>query len=253
MLIIREDEQKLPYMQDKDIAKCIKCGHCVAWCPKNASSIESLPAENYVKVTKAELPTTEQSKALLRSRRSVRRFKAKPVPRDLLEDILLTAANSPRAKNSPSVRFIVVDGREKMQRAGELICEHLDNVRKELPPKDKRKAFLAAKIRAFRGGNDILLRGAPQMVLAVTDKSYDWPEDGTVALTYIELAAYAEGVGCCWAGFLTHAARQYAPLQEFLGIAADEYLCGAQMIGWPIVAVPRRIPFGRRLDIQYIN
>lgn len=65
----------------------------------------------------------------------------------------------------------------------------------------------------------MIFRGAPQLVVAVVPKSHSLPEDGAIALTYLELAAHAHEVACCWAGFFTMAARNNAALQTELGVA----------------------------------
>lgn len=53
-------------------------------------------------------------KAIL-ARRSIRRFKNAPVPRELIEHILALAVQSPSGKNLQPWRFIVVEGIKKDQ------------------------------------------------------------------------------------------------------------------------------------------
>ena len=64
-------------------------------------------------------------------------------------------------------------------------------------------------IAKAKEGDDRLLRGAPHVAIAVTPAEYGWPEDGAIALTYLELAAHAMGIGCCWGGYLTTAIRSF--------------------------------------------
>ena len=79
-------------------------------------------------------------------------------------------------------------------------------------------------------------------------KAYGWPEDGALALTYLELAAHSVGAGVCWGGFVTTAARNYAKLRDFLGINENEHICGAQMLGYPLLKPARQFPPRKEID-----
>jgi nitroreductase len=111
----------------------------------------------------------------------------------------------------------------------------------------------ASMIAKAKAGEDGLLRGAPHAVIAVVPKDHMWPEDASIALTYLELAAHAIGVGACWGGFLTSAVRNFKGLREYLGIGEDEHVCGAQMIGYPAIKPTRQFPPRREPDIEWIG
>ena len=56
----------------------------------------------------------------IKTRRSIRKFEAKPVPHDVLEHIVETARFAPSWKNSQTPRYIAVESRELIDRvAGE--------------------------------------------------------------------------------------------------------------------------------------
>lgn len=57
--------------------------------------------------------------------------------------------------------------------------------------------------------------------------------DGTIALTYLELAAPAFGLGTCWAGFFFMFLEASPQLREAVGIPADHKPLGALMLGYP--------------------
>lgn len=48
-------------------------------------------------------------KEIIRMRRSVRKFKAEPVPRAVVERLLAAALSAPSSRNTRSTRFLVVD------------------------------------------------------------------------------------------------------------------------------------------------
>jgi hypothetical protein len=172
---------------------------------------------------------------LLRARRSIRKFKTKPVPREMIERILNAAIEAPSGKNRQNWRFFILTG-------------------------DKRDAYLALSQKSWLGIKDILqkrlkpslyefterffytLGNAPVMILCYSvndDEEKYLTSVGSVymAVENLNLAAVAEGLGSCTMG---------APLEikkdvdEFLGLTdLPEYqegklelLCGVAL-GWP--------------------
>jgi ferredoxin len=84
---------------------CLACGHCVTVCPAGAIAVEE--GQEFAKVAPAEL-TAAQLQRLLLQRRSIRRYESRPVPREVLEDILDAARYAPTAANCQCVCFSVI-------------------------------------------------------------------------------------------------------------------------------------------------
>jgi nitroreductase len=53
----------------------------------------------------------------------------------------------------------------------------------------------------------------------------------TIALTYLELAAPAFGLGTCWGGFLNAAANAWSPVQKTLALPEGNTSYGVMMVG----------------------
>ncbi len=249
--IIRLDEDNYPRIPDKLSVVCINCGQCVAFCPHDAWSLESVPS---VKIDKSLMPSKESAALFLQSRRSIRKFRKKGLERNEIEAILELAHTAPTATNNNHVRWIVLEQREQLDRCAELVVDFFDELIEKYNESDpQRVAYLKGVVKGHRAGRDVIFRGAPQLVVAVAPDAYEWKtEDGVVALTYLELAAHARGAGMCWAGFLTRAARYYKPLKEYIGINDDEYICGAQMLGIPALGIPKRIPHKHDVKVTYL-
>ena len=95
------------------------------------------------------------------------------------------------------------------------------------------------------------MRNAPHLIVAVgPDRPGFIAEDSAIALTYLELAAHAWGVGCCWGGFFTSAARHYGAIRDFLGLTGAEKVFGAQMLGRAAHRF-RRLPWRAPRDITW--
>ena len=188
---------------------------------------------------------------LLKTRRSIRRYKQEPLSKEVLTKMFETVKMAPTASNKQPVRWIVSRDPQKTKQIVNLIlCWFREEIFKD--PTSRLALLGAGMIAKAKEGTDGLLRGAPNVAIAVVPKNYLWPEDGTIALTYLELAAHGMGIGACWGGFLTMAARNFAGLREFLEISEDEHICGAQMLGYPEIKPTRQFPPREDVNITWL-
>jgi nitroreductase len=89
-------------------------------------------------------------------------------------------------------------------------------------------------VKAWEHKMDMILRGAPALIISHAPKSYGLAMvDGSMALSYLDLAASAYGLGCCWAGFFMIAASQSKAMQEILQLPEGNICVGGLMIGYP--------------------
>ncbi|MDO5562130.1 MAG: nitroreductase family protein [Synergistaceae bacterium] len=241
-------ESGFPEMAKGCSESCIECGQCVVFCPASANSLSFMDADKLIRAADLSMPEPEAALNLLKTRRSIRKFQNKTVSSDVLEKIFGAVRMAPTACNDQTVRWIVSGSPENTKEIVDIMHKWL---REEIfkDPMSELGRFGAAILARARAGDDILLRGAPHVAVAVVPKNYKWPEDGSIALTYFELAAHALGVGACWAGFLTMAVRSYEELRKYLGISEDEYMCGGQMFGYPALKPTRQFPPRRKMDI----
>ena len=246
--IIEFGDSSYPEINPKRAPYCVECGHCVLFCPESANSISFMKDDDLVPVSGLELPSAEAGLNLLKTRRSIRRFKQEALPCDVVDKIFDTVKMAPTACNDQPVRWIFSADPEKTKEITNLIlCWMRGEIFKD--PMSPLALVGASMIAKARDGEDGLLRGAPHAALAVVPKSHRWPEDGSIALTYLELAAHSLGVGACWGGFLTMAVRGSEDLRKYLGIGDGEHLCGAQMIGWPVLKPVRQFAPRKELSV----
>ena len=111
--IIKNDESRSPYIDDKDVYKCISCGLCVAYCPHEACYVENLDPAQFSKVDMENLATTEQLDNFIKTRRSVRNFRKKEVDNETLMKIMNNVKYAPSAKNTHNNRWIITSNREE--------------------------------------------------------------------------------------------------------------------------------------------
>src|SRR3989338_1827128 len=104
----------------------------------------------------------------IKLRRSIREYKNKPIPKEILEKIVDAARHSPTAKNIQPWEFIVITQSETLKKIGELA---------------QNGRFLA--------------QAKACIAVYCSDTKY-YLEDGCAATENILLAATAFGIGSCW-------------------------------------------------------
>lgn len=109
--------------------------------------------------------------ALIKNRRSIRKYLDKPVEAEKIDAILRTALMSPASKRSNGWEFVVVDNRDCL-----------------------------AKLSACREFGSKFVADAPLAIVVAYDaeKSDVWYEDASIAAIIIQLAAADLDLGSCW-------------------------------------------------------
>ncbi len=247
--IIRFEKGEQPFVPPEAEKDCLTCGQCVSFCPKRACYLDFQPKEDRRPIKSKLLPETEVAETFLRSRRSVRRFKKEAVEESMVRRILETTRYAPSASNRQPVRWIVTRDRAKTLELAAMVAEHFQAAIKARPD-DENMIRVAAALAPWQEGRDVIFRGAPLLAVALVDRGCPFPEDASLALTYFELAAHANGVGCCWAGFFTMAARQNEAIRKAIGIEEHELVCGAQMFGYPKGLRARLLPPRKKINLS---
>jgi nitroreductase/NAD-dependent dihydropyrimidine dehydrogenase PreA subunit len=224
-------EGPVPVEGAKEI--CIQCGHCVAICPKGAFTLDFLSPESCMPIKKERMLDATHTEHFLRSRRSIRRYKDKPVPRDLFEKALSIASCAPTGSNKQTVKWLVVDKREDVQKIAGHVIDWMRYVEKNTP-QIAQSLNMEALIAQWDKKIDRICRDAPQLVFAyATDEFGSRAADCHTALAYLELALPGFGLGSCWAGYVNYAVGQWPNLAKALKIPANHSCHGALMVGFP--------------------
>ncbi len=221
--LIKMDGDALPTEVAGAEERCFACGHCVAACPEAALSNSKLSkCLPFDEGKKAGVESLEQ---FLKMRRSIREFKKEPVPRETLAHVIDTARWAPSAVNIQPVRWLVVEKPEDTRKLAGLMADWIRSV---------NSPYMKRFSDAWDQGRDIILRGAPQVVIAHASEENVWsPVDCAIAITYLELAAQAGGLGTTWSGLLVRAAENSPKIGEFLKLPPGHKIFGAAMIGFP--------------------
>ncbi len=158
----------------------------------------------------------------IRTRKSVRAYLDKEVPREALNRILEAARLAPSANNRQEWRFVVARSKE---------------TRKKLAKAALNQKFVAEApvVLACCAETDNRVMACGQLC---------YPIDVAIAIDHITLCAAAEGLGTCWIG-----AFQEDEVKEILGIPPEIRVVELLPLGYPVDPAPIE---KRRLDLETI-
>jgi len=161
----------------------------------------------------------------IRERRSIRKFQDKPLPREILTQIVEAGLWAPSAMNRQPWHLTVVQGRA-----------HIDRINAELKaavermPENRYKAMV---------GNDAYYAGykAPVLIIVSADPTLSLMGEADCAcvLQNMFLAAHSLGAGSCWINQLGSVCREagFRALMDTLGVPSGNYIHGAAALGYP--------------------
>jgi nitroreductase/NAD-dependent dihydropyrimidine dehydrogenase PreA subunit len=224
---------------------CIHCGHCAAICPTGALDLDGIPPERLNDTDGAPLPRFSSVAQLMSTRRSIRAFTSRPLGREALGELLEAANYAPTGANGRTVRWTVVDTPEELKKVASMVIDWMRASQPSVAGTPYETIFKTL-VDNWDDGVDCILWDAPVLAVAHASKHMITPQqDCVIAITYLELAAWANGVGSCWGGFLNRCASMHKPLRDALGLDEDEGVYGSLMLGYPsrtYAKVPHRAP-----------
>lgn len=186
---------------------CAALGSCAPAAQDTKSSLDTLCID-----------VTSAVKENIMTRRSIRKYKPQPVPRDTMQTILECGINAPNGQNKQSWEVRVVDNPE--------FINGITEVYKKANPK-------VAEDPSFKN----MFRNAPTVVFIARDPSYDFSQiDCGLLSGNMMLSAWSMGIGsCCLGGpvrfMLTD--KEAAPYLKKLGFTDGYELTLCIAFGYP--------------------
>ena len=206
-------------------------------------------------------------------RRSIRGYLDKPVPRELIEDVLALAMRAPSSMNTQPWNFHVITGeplaRIRQGNTERTLASEPDNreFRKGVPfagVHRDRQVGVAKQLFGAMGiarddapaRQDWVLRGfrqfdAPVCVIVTYDKelngSDDTPFDCGAVTTALVNAAWSRGLGCV---INSQGIMQSPVVREHAGIPDDQVIMKAVALGWPDESFPANAVVSERKSVD---
>ncbi|MFX1311712.1 MAG: nitroreductase family protein [Promethearchaeota archaeon] len=235
-----ENENEEIFFNDT-LESCILCGHCIAICPEDAIKTKDLDdVDTFPGIDSPEtIIDYDKMYKLLRSKRSIRRYKSKKVPQELIQKVFTAMRYAPSAGNARLWRYLILSNPEKIESLSNEI------VKTNYQYMGFNSVEQALESLKSRGRN--LFFNAPHVIILY----YETVEkigtligfrgnDAGIAITYGMLAAESLGLGTCWIGALQGAIPMNREILNILGIKG--YVLGAFTLGYPAVKYLRTTP-----------
>ncbi|MEN8247111.1 MAG: nitroreductase family protein [Thermodesulfobacteriota bacterium] len=172
------------------------------------------------------------------------------MPKEDLLKLIDLARYAPTGQNTQSVEWLVMADRNELKHLAGITVDWirwmLDNM-----SEIALSLHMDRTIRHWEEGRDIILRGAPVVIVAHGGKEDLLAQTSSIiALSYLELAATRMGLGCCWAGYFNAAATNFPAMIEALPLPVGHQCMGTMMVGYPKYNY-HRLPLRKRPEITW--
>lgn len=250
--------------------RCIECGHCEAVCPVNAIQLKFHEEEELEHSSiREEFPSYNSFLKLVLNRRSIRRFKEKTIPKDLIEKLLKIGKYSPTGSNTENISYTIVQERATVTAISKHITSKVTKLVNALEDQQGRKLLekrftedemrLAVenlpkskrKLEMIKQGIDFWCWNG-ELIIIHGDKTVGGiPSNTALAAANIMLAAEILGLGACSLGYLTYFINESQTIRELLKIPNNHIVGYSLTMGYPDVKY-KRIPARKPLRVQWI-
>jgi nitroreductase/NAD-dependent dihydropyrimidine dehydrogenase PreA subunit len=271
-MTINDDNEKITMISKERSDLCMECGHCVAVCSERAIRVVSMKDEKFGLVNELDIDSN-QILSLMKQRRSIRRYKNKSVPREIINRIIEAAHSSPTGTGRRTTGVIVIDNPKTLVTLSELIYKMYEGLGKNLKNpiarffikqrvgKQKLSTLLDFVMPGMRwyiqwyreGKSNEILRDCPTLMLfhspvyePVGDKNC------LVAAFHAIMMAQVMKIGTCFNDLIPPACNKVSEIRKLLDLPNDREIYASITMGYSKYHFKRIIP--RQLDeVRYLK
>ena len=244
---------------------CMRCGQCAAVCPTNSIKVSGLKREEFDRVRPLVM-SDEQLLVLMKQRRSIRRYKKKPVTREVLERIVEAVHLAPTGTGSRTTGIIIIDTSDKLMALSDIVYQQYERLEKALGNSIGRlvvrqragkkglnnlQSFVMPGMRWYikwyrDGMSDEIRRDCPALMLFHSPVNEPMGEENCViAATHAIFMAQVLGVGTCRNDLIPPICNRSHQIRELIGLPNDREVYSGLTLGYSkykyIRTVPRQV------------
>lgn len=251
---IKQEEKELPAINSAGVSTCIECGHCMSVCPNKSINLGELSYDrDFFDLSKERIDFVSFLD-FISSRRSIRFFQEKPVPRELLEKIIEAIAQAPMGFPPHKTVVTVLENRLIIEKMLPAMIKFYEDMLKGL-----RNPLYRFIIRRSAGvedystimnhlapilkkrlpmmkdtGIDQITWGAQSMILlhaSITAENHT--QDADIALAYGLLAAHSLGLGATAISLVPPSINRTPELRSLIRLPDDHEITVCIILGYP--------------------
>lgn len=259
ILALDNDKDEIYFIKEREEI-CLRCGQCMAVCSTKAVSVNGLSYEkDFVDLPENKIDY-DNFTDFLANRRSIRNYKDKPVPDELITKIINSIDYAPYGSKPEKINITIVNNRKTIERALPYISKFLDDIVKwiENPIASfmiKRKkgleTFNTIKNHLYpiaKSGNyklefgDRISRGAPALIIFHAEKGVEEHTNNSIIYaSYAILAAHSLGLGASMNGIIPAAINKVEEVREVFQISQENDAVISVIVGYPKYKYKRTI------------
>lgn len=252
-IMIKNDSSGIAFRHDR-LPLCMKCGQCMAICPTQSFVVKGLSySKDFLESSDPIAPDIVFFN-MIATRRAIRNFKDKPVPKELLEKIIHAITFAPPSFTPIKTEITVIQDTDVIRRALPYMIKVYDELVTAMNNPIAR-LFIRQKVGSVMyktiknhvvplmksrlpelklGVEDTLTRYAPAMILFHADRNAEnYETDIHIALTYGFLAAHALGLGGSAIDLIPPAIQKNQKLKRMFSIPEGNIVVGSMILGYP--------------------
>jgi nitroreductase/NAD-dependent dihydropyrimidine dehydrogenase PreA subunit len=249
--VIFKSETEGISIRPERINLCFACGQCMAACSEKAIQIDGLSyEEDFFEFS----GNGDVFQNLIESRRSIRAFKDKPIPKEDLEKIVEAISFSPPSFPPLKMEIVVVQDKKTIQQNLPEMIGLYDKLMKGLKSPIgrfiiKRKLgvskfntlinhlvpLLTAKLPNMKAGSeDAISRNAQALLIFHANKNEEnYVVDINIALSFALLKAHSLGIGACVVELVPPPLEKVPGLKQKFGIPGSNEVVASIILGYP--------------------
>ena len=242
-------QNKTPTITNESL--CVSCGQCLLICPTNAILHSNISQQHLKPIQKQLLPPPEHLLELLRTRRSTRTFKNKPIEKNLIQQIINAAQYHPSTNNIQNTTVTIVQQPQLLQQITNITYQHLTTIKHHLQNPILKKIYCiqhnkkphnvhqiikeyTTVLQHTKNNNDLIRHNAPVLLFLHANKKIHFAEINTsLALQNAQLMTHALGLGSFIAGYILLAAQETNTIKKLLSLPHEHKIYGCLGIGYP--------------------
>jgi len=220
---IDKDQKRIVFNDPDNL--CTRCNRCICICPEDA-----ILHENMGEVMTFEgiqdpntLISYETLNNFMLAKRSIRRYKKKKIPRNIMEKVLTSMKCAPTGANIRTLRCKIISNANIIKQLSDSI---MDVIISSNNPRYSENMKKAKEL-----GFDSIFYRAPHVLIIHSNNPND-AMNATIALTYGMLSAQSLGLGTCWIGLAHGVLDSHEEIKKNItGIKGKVW--GVIIVGYP--------------------